>query len=514
MGRREQAIVGWKRTGTADLLVCTVDGISRSHLTKRAALVLFLIISFLLAPGFASASVFHPANIPSSRVHVNTDGTVELHTRFDILAFCLETTPQEIADGPMNALLDGPVAELQNRLNDAKNRFQSGLAVIADNGAGTFDSITFPSAQDVINCAQENGAQRLPVMLTVVVKEHLQAGAKTLSCRFPDILGSVVVTTEMPYEEPVSEPVDPGTASTPLAIPSVQQVSQAAASIQSPPQSATTTKQTPVKSEILVKDSSPVTVGSAKPDETDEPIVTRPTNDEFIDLTLSAALNAEKPPAKPRVAAVRVEAVTPAQFPQTPSPPPIPAGRPAWYILFGRYVKMGYKHILPQGLDHILFVLGLFLLSRKTKPLLTQISCFTIAHSITLGLSLYGVFSLPSSIVEPLIAASIVFVAVENLFTTEMKAWRPFIVFGFGLVHGLGFAGALKGAGLAHGDFLTGLVGFNSGVELGQLSVVALAFLAVGWWRSKPSYRMAVVLPASCAIALVAIFWTIQRTLG
>jgi hydrogenase/urease accessory protein HupE len=172
---------------------------------------------------------------------------------------------------------------------------------------------------------------------------------------------------------------------------------------------------------------------------------------------------------------------------------------------------MGFEHIVPEGLDHILFVLGLFLLGTRLKPLLWQITAFTVAHSLTLGLSLYGIVHLPSSIVEPVIAASIVFVAVENLFTAELKPWRPLVVFAFGLVHGLGFAGALKDLGLQRRDFLTALVGFNGGVELGQLFVVALALLAVGWLRSRPCYRRLVVVPASLLIAAVAMVWTIQR---
>src|SRR5690349_22735102 len=85
------------------------------------------------------------------------------------------------------------------------------------------------------------------------------------------------------------------------------------------------------------------------------------------------------------------------------------------------YLKLGFTHILPLGIDHILFVLGLFLLSPKLKPLLTQITCFTVAHTITLGLSVYNVISLPAYIVEPIIAASIIYVAVENMYTAKLS---------------------------------------------------------------------------------------------
>jgi hypothetical protein len=118
---------------------------------------------------------------------------------------------------------------------------------------------------------------------------------------------------------------------------------------------------------------------------------------------------------------------------------------------------------------------------------------------------------LPSAIVEPLIAISIAFVAVENLMTTDLKPWRPFVVFAFGLVHGLGFAGVLRDVGLPRNQFATALLTFNIGVELGQLTVIALAFAAVGWWRRCQWYRRAIVLPTSSVIAAIAVVWTIQR---
>jgi hydrogenase/urease accessory protein HupE len=177
-----------------------------------------------------------------------------------------------------------------------------------------------------------------------------------------------------------------------------------------------------------------------------------------------------------------------------------------------QYLTLGYTHIVPKGLDHMLFVLGLFLLSTRLKPLLVQVTAFTVAHSITLGLTIYGVFSLSPSIVEPLIAASIVYVAVENVFTSELHAWRPFVVFGFGLLHGMGFAGVLQEVGLPRSEFLTGLITFNIGVEFGQLSVIALAYAAVYAWRKNQAvYRSRIVVPASLAIAAVALYWTVTR---
>jgi hypothetical protein len=175
------------------------------------------------------------------------------------------------------------------------------------------------------------------------------------------------------------------------------------------------------------------------------------------------------------------------------------------------YLGLGFTHILPKGLDHILFVLGLFLLSRRLKPLLLQVTSFTIAHTVTLALSIYGVVSLPPSVVEPLIALSIVFVAVENVLTSELRPSRVILVFVFGLLHGLGFAGVLAELGLPRSELLSALISFNLGVEGGQLAVIGLAFLAVGLFRNRTWYRPAIVIPASCLIAAVGLYWSIQR---
>ncbi|MFZ5961685.1 HupE/UreJ family protein [Thalassococcus sp. BH17M4-6] len=146
---------------------------------------------------------------------------------------------------------------------------------------------------------------------------------------------------------------------------------------------------------------------------------------------------------------------------------------------FLSYIPVGFEHIVPMGLDHILFVLGLFFLSTRLGPLLWQISAFTLAHTVTLALGALGYVSIPASIVEPIIAASIVFVAVENITSRGLSKWRPVVVFVFGLLHGLGFASVLGEFGLPQGQFIPALVGFNVGVEVGQLTVIAAAFMLV-----------------------------------
>jgi hypothetical protein len=188
--------------------------------------------------------------------------------------------------------------------------------------------------------------------------------------------------------------------------------------------------------------------------------------------------------------------------------------RPTRWEIVWQYLWLGYTHILPKGLDHILFVLGLFFLNVKLRPILIQVTAFTIAHSITLGLAMYGVVSLSPRIVETLIACSIAYVAIENLVTTEIKPWRLALVFMFGLLHGMGFAGVLKELGLPRDEFLPALLSFNLGVEGGQLTVIALATLLVAWFRHRAWYRPAIVVPASLAIACVGLYWTVMRLIA
>ena len=191
------------------------------------------------------------------------------------------------------------------------------------------------------------------------------------------------------------------------------------------------------------------------------------------------------------------------------------AGReppPGGGSVFQRFLGLGFTHILPKGADHMLFVLGIFLLSVRLKPMLLQVTAFTVAHTIALGLTMYGVFSLPSSVVEPLIALSIVYVGVENTLTSRLTVWRPAVVFGFGLLHWMGFADALREIGLPRADFATALFAFNLGVEAGQVSVLMAAFVLLGLpFRDRPWYRSRVTVPGSLLVAVVGAFWFVQR---
>lgn len=206
----------------------------------------------------------------------------------------------------------------------------------------------------------------------------------------------------------------------------------------------------------------------------------------------------------------RLDRAQPVPVPGGQELPQVSIDRP-WHEVAALYLKLGFVHILPRGLDHILFVLALFLASTRLRALLLQVSVFTVAHTLTLGLAAAGKISAAPNIVEPLIAASIAFVAVENLFRRDISRWRLLVVFGFGLFHGLGFAGVLQGLGLPEGQFLTALVSFNVGVELGQLTVIVVAWLMLVHFFDKPWYRSRTVVPLSSLIAVTGLWWAIQR---
>jgi hypothetical protein len=176
-----------------------------------------------------------------------------------------------------------------------------------------------------------------------------------------------------------------------------------------------------------------------------------------------------------------------------------------------RFLMLGVTHIVPWGLDHVLFVLGLALLSPRLGPLLAQVTAFTAAHTLTLALSSYGVVQLSPRVVEPLIALSIVYVAVENVVSPKLRASRIALVFAFGLLHGLGFAGVLGEIGLPEEQRLNALLAFNVGVELGQLVVIALAAVLYAVWITAGGTRKTLVRPASLLIAAIGLFWFVQR---
>ena len=186
-----------------------------------------------------------------------------------------------------------------------------------------------------------------------------------------------------------------------------------------------------------------------------------------------------------------------------------------------RFLRLGVEHIF-TGYDHLAFLLGLLLLGGSLRQLAGIVSSFTLAHSVTLGLAALGVVSLPSSVVEPAIAASVVAVAVENLWALRpgpgasrrvdeaiRRRWR--LTFCFGLVHGFGFAGALQDLGLPRAALAAGLVSFNLGVELGQLTLVLAAVPLLRALRRSPRLRAPAAPALSWTIAVLGVVWLGQR---
>ncbi len=179
--------------------------------------------------------------------------------------------------------------------------------------------------------------------------------------------------------------------------------------------------------------------------------------------------------------------------------------------LTGGWVQKGYHHVIPLGLDHILFMLGLFLLKPSWKMLMVQSLLFTFAHSLTLALAALGFVHVPSRFVEIMIAVSIAFIGIENLFLNKLTRRRFFMIFGFGLLHGLGFASVLADLleGVPRDQWLGPLLGFNVGVELAQISVLLIAFAV--WWPLRKWSRQVQQI-GSAFVALAGMAWVIERT--
>ncbi len=499
---------------------------SRPLRELRVLLLLVGAALLLMGPG-SNRCLAHPGNIASALAKVQPDGTFQIRLRFDLLSYALGAVPHTINDDPMNALLDGPPADLDRRLVEAKERFRQSFRV-GKSGPEAIDSLTFPTTGEVL-LSVKGMRNRLPVMGSVTLTGHLPPGTRNISFQFDETLGTIVLTTEFPYQEPLSEPVEAGEFSEEHRIPTPEAVAKAAADFRTPAVPSVPTVKAPqaAPEPDRKRVAQTATVAAKQPDDTllSAPLrtVSTPTSPALPPTQIATRLQ------EPASGAMTGTAGT--YLPATPAPTaavaetkpvaeeagaakvdkqePTPVVR--WLTHVGRYIKMGYTHILPEGVDHILFVVGLFLLSTQVSALVKQVTAFTIAHSLTLALSLYGVVHLPAAFVEPAIAASIAFVAVENLFVKEMKSGRLAIVFGFGLIHGLGFAEALQSLGLQQNNLLTALFGFNIGVELGQLTVVIAAVLLAGKFRNHPNYRKFVVMPASFLIAATALFWMVQR---
>jgi len=179
-----------------------------------------------------------------------------------------------------------------------------------------------------------------------------------------------------------------------------------------------------------------------------------------------------------------------------------------------KYIYSGIVHIVPAGLDHILFVIGLLAFSLSGKALVAQISLFTVAHTLTLAMASLGWVAVPGAIVEPLIALSIAYIGIENIWRAKgrLTLLRSAVVFGFGLLHGLGFASVLADFGLPSQAFVLGLLSFNIGVEIGQLMVVIPVFALLTVLRlNKYIFRQRFQVPVSLSISFVGLYWAAER---
>jgi len=190
---------------------------------------------------------------------------------------------------------------------------------------------------------------------------------------------------------------------------------------------------------------------------------------------------------------------------------------PAFHEIVFSYLYSGIIHIIPYGLDHMLFVLALLAVSISLRPLLLQISLFTIAHTITLALASLKIVTFSVPLVETLIALSIVYVGLDNLGNPNQKVGsvRAIIIFCFGLLHGLGFATVLQDFGLPEASFVVGLISFNIGVEIGQILTILPIWIGLLFFGLSPrQFRRWFQLPVSMIILAISLFWVYERIPG
>lgn len=181
---------------------------------------------------------------------------------------------------------------------------------------------------------------------------------------------------------------------------------------------------------------------------------------------------------------------------------------------FINYLGLGFTHVVPIGFDHILFILCLFFCNSKLKTVFLQCTIFTTAHNLALGLSASGVVIYNANLIELLIALTILYTAIENILFVKKNTLRYILIFIFGLIHGLGFATALKEIGIPKKQFLISLISFNIGVELGQITIILAAYFLISkWFSNKIWYIERIVYPISTLIGCVALYWTIERIL-
>ena len=193
----------------------------------------------------------------------------------------------------------------------------------------------------------------------------------------------------------------------------------------------------------------------------------------------------------------------------TPSEPASAEPAPHTFVDF---LKLGVEHI-GTGYDHLLFLFGLLIVTRTFKSAFTVITAFTLAHSITLAVATFNVFTLPARYTEPLIAVSIIYVGVENLLRHGDPKGRWMLTFAFGLIHGFGFASVLRDLGVGSNGIGVAmpLFSFNLGVEAGQIAVASVVLPLIWWLRKKEFFLQRGVPACSVIVALAGAFWFVQR---
>ncbi len=393
--------------------------------------LLFVAACAVIAPLARGAAPFHPPINSIAELRVSEGGEITIEVFYDSLAFALNDTSQNIPDGPMFELLDGPEETLARSLDDCRGRFEKLCVLNAGTGRVPVEVTAAPAVADIREWRRTHGSYPLPIKLGLSARASLPANATSFQIRFPEMLGDLILTIERPGQEVVAVPLQANELSPEFGV----------------------------------------------------------------------AISTEESAASPQN--------------QSPSNPehaqPVKDSEGTWSV-FARFTALGFLHIIDRrALDHCLFVLGLFLLSPRLKPVLLQISAFTVAHTITLTLTSLHVIGLPAHIVEPAIAASVAFVGIENLFAKKVDAKRTAVSFCFGLVHGMGVATAFNEAGFPAGRLVPSLGAFTVGVEAGHLAVLAGAFAVLAWSRGKPWYRARVSIPISLAISAIALVWFVQR---
>lgn len=432
-------------------------------MTRRLGAILVAVVAVLVAAAVARA---HPALGTVVSVHVvqTPEGPMlEAVVMHDALAYALNDTSARVSDPQMRGLVEGPREELVAALQDGRERFASGFWIIADGERLAIELAVTPTVEHVDQWRLDSPAMPLPCKGEFVAWARLPREARGIRIRAPEVFDRIILSVSVPGHDVVFMPVAAGEESPTFDV-RLKGWSQRHSHEEMPADGV----------EAGPADSP----GFSLADSGDE---------------RGASDGLDGAPT-----------------------PPLPASDddgPSWLDVVWRYAVLGFHHIVPQGHDHELFILGLFLLNTRVRDVLWQTTAFTIAHTCTLSLATLGLVAAPPWIVEPIIAASIAFIAIENMVTKRVSPWRPTIAFLFGLVHGMGFAAGLVEIGLPTDQLATAIVGFSVGVEAGHLAILAAAYATLGWWRERAWYRGYVAIPLSAIITAIALYWFVERVI-